>query len=162
MTAENAHQEITILTKMSTRTIGAKPTRVVDQKEDKPLPLYHVYGKARGTKLKEGNDGQMTTAILGNFEAVNLDGGEVFRSGVLYLPAGISDILETAVAKLKDDADSVDFALEICATKAQNKIGYSYVARPLLKPQASDDLSQLRELISAARPKQLTGAAPKK
>lgn len=153
MATPQQEQEINVISKLTTKTIGANPRRASALKEgDKSqISLYQVYGKGRMLKQKEGNNGEMTTAICGNFEAVNTESGEIFRSGVLYLPKGITEFVEAAISKLKDEADSVDFAFEVFAVRADNPIGYSYIAKPILKPTESDDLSNLRKLIQDAK-----------
>lgn len=158
--------DIQVISKMSVKTMGCNPRKVAgmdDNKDGKPvtLPLCVIYGIASG--LKHGEDkvnGGVWTALTGDFEGKNLQTGETFRSGKLFLPSGIQEIVEGPIKKAEDENGScaIKFAFEISAVKASNPIGYSYQAKPLTKPTEGDQLSELRA-IAAPSDKQLE--APK-
>lgn len=140
----------TILTKMSIGTMGAPGKKLLGQSDDvKSLHVARIYGLAQGLKTKENkNTGDVYVSIIGSFEGINVETGEVFQSAVLYLPAGIHEMLE-APLRVKD-AKPIEFALDIAAVRATNAAGYSYAAKPVIKPQQNDALSALRNALSDA------------
>ncbi len=142
-----SESDVNIVSKLSMKTIRVNPAKFAT---DSGAPIALVYGQLTGIKdVVDKVRGDVYHALLGSFEGQNLETGERFRSGVLYLPAGIHDMLSASVAKLPEDDDSayVEFGLEIRAVKAKNPAGYSYEAKSLLKPKASDPLEQLRALL---------------
>lgn len=168
--------EKNIVAKLSVKEIGCNP-KVASAKEEgdkTAVILCRIFGVATGLKSKEDTvRGGVTTAIIGEFEGVNLqegntNHGKTFRSGKLYLPAGIQEMVESAVSQVEKDGGSVEFALEIRAVRATNPIGYSYQAVPLIKPRENDALSALRASITAQAlppapaPAQLPAPAAKK
>lgn len=150
----------TILTKMSIKTIGANPSRVKEMKDGKPvhnsLDLVRIYGIATNLLYKEDpKTGDVQIAVAGNFEAVNLENGETFRAGVLWLPGGIQELLIGAVDTGETDDNgkpkfnSVKFGFTISAVPASNPIGYSYTATQLIDAAQNDPLADLRSQMPA-------------
>ena len=140
--------------------------KVIPQKHinvGKSTPIAQVYGKASGIKPVVDKDrGEVFNSIVGNFEAVNLETGEVYNSGVLYLPSGIHAMVENAANKLaKDSTETVDFALEIRVVQSANKAGYSYEAVNLIPAALVDPIATIRAQITG-RPAPVleAGAAP--
>lgn len=150
-----------MVSKLTMRTIKIQPTK---HATDKGAPVAVVIGYARG--IKEVTDkvrGDVFHALVGEFEAQNLETGEFYRSGVLYLPAGIHDMLESSVKKLEGETDFVSFALQILAVKASNPAGYSYEAKSLMPAKAVDPLEELRaELGGGTQSKALPASTAKK
>lgn len=151
-TSNESKSEVAIVAKLSIKAVGCDPKQVHNEEYTKKhggkSPLTRMYGRATGLKYVDNKStGTIDTKFTGTFEAVNLQNGNLFRSGVLYLPKGVSEMLESAVnsANKDDAAGSVDFAFEIRSVKASNPIGYSYEAVPLIKPAEADELEQLRE-----------------
>jgi hypothetical protein len=144
--------DITIVSKLSMRTIKTQPAKFATA-EGRPIAV--VYGQA--TAIKEVVDkvrGDVYHALVGQFEAQNLQSGEVFRSGQLYLPTGIHEMLEDAVKKLETDTDFVSFAIQLRAVTAKNPAGYSYEAQNLLKTTHVDPLDDMRaQLEGTEQPK---------
>lgn len=142
------------IAKLTIKAIGCKPQAVtaLPDGEDK-VALCRVYGNVQDVRVKESSTiaGSFETEFKGNFEAVNMQTGEVFRSGRMYLPKGISDVLEQGFKAItKDDATaSTEFGFEIRAIKASNPIGYSYEAQALQKAAKVDELASLRKAIMA-------------
>lgn len=121
-----------------------------------------IYGTATACKVrkvvKPNGDTEVFEPIVGNFEGIpaepmfrtEKDGAGVetkvqiaaIQSGVLYLPTGIHERLAEPLKK--EDAQPIDFAIEIYTVKAANPAGYSYELVPLLKPSASDPLQAIR------------------
>lgn len=147
-----------LVTKMSVKGIGCKPTGGLPSDESKANPLCVIMGKATGIKMGEGTDGRVWSALTGSFRGTNLATGVSVRSGKLFLPAGIQDVVEGAVKQLGPDGGVVKFAMQIESIKATNPIGYSYQARNLMPLEAESD--ELADLISTvAAPAQIE--APK-
>ena len=139
--------------------MGCTAAKVASEDSGK-LALARIYGKASGLKYQADtrSEGNFHCAFVGNFEGVNLETGEVYRSGVLYLPKGISEIMESTFKKLKAEAEkegasadtvSITFAFEIRSVKASNPIGYSYEAQALKNAEKDDELKELRALMAS-------------
>ena len=124
------------LTKLTLKAIGCNPR--IAATEGKKVPLARIYGIATGIKTKIDPKGDTFEAIEGSFEAVNLKTGEVYRSGLLFLPGGIHETL-TGSLKKGGEGTTIRFGLEVSAIPASNPIGYSYSAKSLI-PDAGDDL----------------------
>lgn len=136
-----------LITKMSVSKLNCIPSAC--KTIDKPVRLCVIFGQATG--IKQGEDtsrGQIWSALVGSFEGVNLQTGEVFRSGKLFLPGGIHETVEAAVRAISgQDGMSVKFGLELRSVKDTNPIGYSYQAINLIPAEAGDELSPLRLAI---------------
>lgn len=138
-----------LVTKMSVKTIGANPSRA--KTENRKVPLGRFYGVARGIIMKVDNRGEPITGLTGDFYGVNIDTGEKYQSGVLYLPGGIHEMLVNGVDqgetndKGKPVYTPVEFGFDVWATPASNPIGYSYEATPLLEARVSDPIADLEE-----------------
>lgn len=164
--AETQALEVTIISKMSVKTLRCNPRQaaVADGQPQLKIPLCRIYGRVSGTKTQEDAvSGVFHTALMGVFEGLNLVTGEVFRSGKLYLPKGIHEMLETPAKKLDadDKGETVSFALEISSVSATNPIGYSYEAKPLIKVAVTDELDELRSALPAyTAPKALAAENP--
>lgn len=146
--------EETILGKLTLKEMGCNPAMVKTLPEgEKQYPLARIYGIASGVRTQEDRiqAGKIHTFFVGQFEGVNLNTGELFTSGKMYLPAGLSEMFEQFVTKaLADDAKTqIQFGFEIASQKASNPIGYSYVAAPFHKPEKNDALAALRRAIKA-------------
>lgn len=149
MAEETNTQSEPLITKMSVKGIGCKPTGGLPSDDTKPNPLCIIMGKATGIKIGEGNDGRVWSALIGAFRGVNLATSAAVRSGKLFLPAGIHDAVEGAVKSLPADGGVVKFAMRIESVKAGNPIGYSYQAVNLMPIEAeSDELADLIALTS--------------
>lgn len=145
------HASESVIAKLTIKGMGCKPD-LVKTIEERSLPLCRIYGTISSLFYKEDKqNGAIHTAFKGQFEGINLQDGEVFRSGVMYLPNGIKEVVESVVLSTqKEDAKAeVKFAFEISSVKATNPIGYSYEARALVKPEREDALAALRQQMLA-------------
>lgn len=145
--------EPVFVTKMSVKGIGCEPG--VRQADGKPTVLCHIFGRANGIKMGEDASGNIWQALKGSFAAIDLQhGGAEYRSGKLFLPPGIHETIEQGVLAFGENPNNltIDFALEIRSVKATNPIGYSYQAVNLMPPTTSDELSEIRKAVIAARP----------
>ncbi len=135
-----------LVSKITMKTIGVKPAA---HATDKGTPIAVVFGTASAIKdVVDKIRGDVYHALVGEFEAENLETGETFRSGVLYLPAGIHDMLEGSVKKLESETDFVQFALQILAVKATNAAGYGYQAKSMIPSRTVDPLTEMRAVLS--------------
>lgn len=139
-------REEAIITKMSIKGIGCKPTGGLPSDDSKPNPLCVIAGKANGIKMGEDQTGRVWSALIGNFYGKNLATGETFRSGKLFLPSGIHETVENAVKQLPESGGQVKFAMRFQSVKASNPIGYSYQAVNLMEMEAETD--ELGDLIA--------------
>lgn len=137
--------EVTICSKLSVKAIGGRPRQAATS--DKPVFVGRFVGIATGVKTGEDAKGQQWTAVTGDFLATGPD-GEQFRSGKMFLPAGIHEQLVSAV--LKSDGQPIEFGLDIYAVQAQNPIGYSYTAKKLIDRPAEDPLLRLADSLPKA------------
>lgn len=155
--AETGEQDASgsYVSKLSIKALGCDP-RLPSGANSKVL--CRISGFAQGLKSGEDkNTGNIWTALQGDFEGVNCeagndDFGKTLRSGKLFLPAGIQDVIEGAVREIENraggaESPNVVFGLEIRSVKATNRIGYSYEARNLMPARQSDPLAQLRKQI---------------
>jgi hypothetical protein len=168
--ADAVQVEESIISKITMATLGCNPSAVKSLPADSPelqngeLPLARIYGKLADVKYQDDKTkGQIYTYFVGSFEAINMQTGEVMRSGKLFLPKGISELVEDATKKAreKDDKASIAFAFEVRSIKATNPIGYSYKVLALKSPEATDELKELRDMIhkaGAVDVKRLTGS----
>lgn len=154
-----------LVRKISPRTVWGTKTDVLElvlSDKTKEHPLFRVFGIAIGTRKgqskPEGEGGKSSewTALLGNFEAHNLQSGEVFQSGQCFLPNYITDLV---AGKLTEDTTSVRFAFEITAAFDEaSATTYSYGGSPLLPTEQNDPL---KELVSSV-PEPMKAIAGKK
>lgn len=116
----------------------------------KKLFVGTFYGSASGTKEGTTDYGDYR-ALTGVFRAIN-PAGEVFESGVCFLPDVALDMITGA---LDGGATSVDFAFKIyAALDAESNVGYTYRAEPLLN-QTDNPLDRIAGLLTGPK------AAPK-
>lgn len=154
---EEVSDDSSWVSKLSIKAVGCDP-RLAAGTTSKIL--CRIYGTARGLKNGEDrNTGNVWTALQGEFEGVNCeqgneDFGRTLRSGKLFLPSGIQDVIEGTVREIENTAGgketaNVVFALEIRSVKSANRIGYSYEAKSLMPPKQQDPLATMREAIEA-------------
>lgn len=165
-----------ILAKITMKTIDCQPApRSVKEKTE----LAHIYGRAERV-----SEGSTTYGIFhkykGNFEAVNLATGEVYRSGTLLLPEIADAILlqgllaagatlgkekignTPGVEGERVQGDPVDFAVSIGVIPMESKDdtgrGYQFTVKPMMEVTAADPLKALRDHTASHR-KALSGPA---
>src|SRR5690348_2896560 len=147
--------EVGFVGKLSCKTLGCNPAMVktLPQTETK-LAIARIYGTCTGVGVQEDKEqGKAWTFLKGNFEGINMQDGTTLRSGKLYLPEGVSQLVEQTITEIqqRDGVKAViNFAFEIRAVKANNRAGYSYEAAQLVKPEQDDPLEALRKLVKQA------------
>lgn len=135
-------KDVAFISKMSVKALGCKPN--VGLEDGKPNRLCVIFGKADGFKVGEDANGKIWQALTGDFIGKNIKTGEQFRSGKLFLPSGIQEVVENAV-KGKGENATVKFGLELRSVVAGNPIGYSYQAVNLIKAEAIDEVQAMLE-----------------
>lgn len=144
------------------------------QDTTQPQKLARVVGIVSGLRQTVNNEtGDIQSGLKGNFRGVSTltlkvpeknddgtdkmkdgkpvmrDTGEVITvtSGVCYLPGGIQDMIEGALAsaKEKDAKATVSFAIDLFALKDTNKAGYTFKAETLVNAEERDPLDLLLE-----------------
>jgi hypothetical protein len=153
------------LGKITVSSIRGKPERA--KTEEKEVYIGRFYGKAFETFEKIMDEGKPTqqkfTGIAGPAEAINGMTGEIYQSGILYLPAGIHDYLVEQVKNIPpDEPDTcIIYAFDLFSYPAKNLSGYSYISRKIEEVdqgETADLLSDVRGMLPPM-PKQLTAPA---
>lgn len=138
------------------RKISAKTVIGKIEKPEKAKPLFHVYGIARGVRTGESTYGPWV-ALIGQFEAVNLESGETYQAPQCFLPEPIGSMMAAQVQD--DDTESVQFGLEVGIKPADTATGYEYTSKALVESREADPLADLRSKMPAleAPKKETTG-----
>ena len=139
--------------KISAKTVCGKIEIPKNKKED----LFSIMGIANGTKMTVTQYGE-AIGFVGDFEAVNIATGEVFRSPIAYIPDPAQGLL---IAKLKTHPD-VQFSFIVGTFASTNSVtGYEYSVRPINAGEQADALKALRAMTRAALPAPTRLPAPK-
>ena len=77
--------------------------------KEKTVPLYRVGGSCNGSRKGESDYGEWE-CLIGNFQAINLETGEVSRSGQCFLPQFAVD---TIVGQFDAEVTAVKFAYDV-------------------------------------------------
>jgi hypothetical protein len=145
-------RKVSLLSKLSTATVYGRIERPADGAP--PKALFNIYGVTHSIKRGQTTMGEYT-AFLGNFEAVNLDTGEIFAGGKAFLPRVVEEMVVGALASAQAGGDvsaSVQFALQVgIRTEPKNAYGYVYTCTPLVEIAQGDVLQHLRA-VGAATP----------
>ena len=136
----------------------------------KKISVAKVCGKVTGSRVaKAGGNLKMATfagiasdiksgvsdfgeweALTGQFRAINAETGEVFDSGVCFLPDVALDLVK---GQLASGAKAVEFAFEISAVEDETvSVGYSYRASPLLEMAEDDPMQRLMVKVPTFAP----------
>lgn len=156
-----------ILKKITVKTCGAKPDleKLIEHKKvhgpSAVLPLLEVIGIASDWKPGSSEIGGDFIKLLGMFKAVNLATGEVFESGACILPGAASDLVYGALASVKPNGGSVEFAFRIgvrweetAATK------YVYTVEQIYTPERADPLAALEARLENSNVRALKAPEP--
>ena len=136
--------EINLLRKITVKSVFGQ---VIRPKEgDKQVDIIHCIGSVSGVRDLEDKfkPGQLTYALRGQFEAVNLTTGEVFTAPEAFLPDPTQSMLAELVRKGETD---LQFAVTLSYKFSKNAIGYEYVTKHHVKASSVDALSNLRALL---------------
>lgn len=135
-----------ILPKLALKSMGAQPNKgSIEPGQEKRLAA--IYGTVSHHESIQTTFGD-SERFRGDFEGVNIETGEIFRSGSMFLPAIVEDMMIEALDAAGEGA-KIEFALEIGATYSEKgNTGYAYTVRPLRKLQESDALRAIREEVA--------------
>jgi hypothetical protein len=133
--------DYTLLRKITVKAVYGDIER--PKETDKPVDVMHVIGNAFGVRELEDKykPGEMTYALRGDFEAVNIGTGEVFRAPEVFLPEPTQSMI---VDQIRKGATDIQFALSISFKFSKTAVGYEYVTKPHVKPSGVDLLAELR------------------
>lgn len=162
--------------KLTAKTLGwARPAlQTATEHNTQPVKLGTIVGIVSGLKQNVNEEtGDITSGLKGNFRGVSTknvmkdtgnkdangapvfeDTGEPIRvtSGVCYLPGGIQEMLEGALAKAKekDAKATISFGIDLYTVKDTNKAGYTFKAITRVETTESDPLDLLLEQATTA------------
>jgi hypothetical protein len=133
--------------------------------------LGTIVGIVSGLRQTINNDtGEIQNGLKGQFRGVSTlgeDSGKeigdknparTVTAGVCYLPGGIQEMIEGALAAAQDTTSggdaraTVQFALKLFAIPATNRAGYSFDADNLVEATESDPLDALLTAATAEAP----------
>lgn len=136
------------LSKITLKTMDAQPKpHSIKEATD----LATIYGVIRGKKLGQSNFGDFIT-FSGEFEGINLETGEVFRSGNMILPKMMESMLAGSFDEGAKDI-SIEFGVKIGVVPSdKGNTGYEYTISPLIETAPSDALLQLRNMAKKKVP----------
>lgn len=130
---------------------------------EKAKRLFSVFGIA--TKTKSGStDYGMWTALVGRFEAVNIETGEVFEAPQCFLPEPLNTMIAEALEQTETETDdegvetetrvntSVGFSVEVGIKPSDVPIGYEYTTKENVKADTADPLAALRDQTAKTLP----------
>ncbi len=123
---------VTLIKKITVKTVCGSMKRPGEN--DPEHKLMMVVGVATGVKSGESNFGPWQ-ALRGQFQATNMETGEIFRSGVCILPNIAQDLLLPQL--FGEGVNGVEFGLEIGVRPSSTPIGYEYTCNPVF--QADND-----------------------
>jgi len=155
--------------KLTAKTLGWDRNRIGTEVAKVPaqggrVELGTIVGIVSGLRQTVSNDtGEIQNGLKGQFRGVSslgTDSGKeisdanpaaTVTAGVCYLPGGIQEMLEGALAQAKeaDASATVRFGIKLYAIPATNKAGYSFDADNLIEAAESDPLGDLLELAGA-------------
>jgi hypothetical protein len=137
------------------RKISAKSVCGKMSAPKKATPLYVVLGIATKTKSGQSDFGEWT-ALVGQFEATNMDTGEVYQAPQCFLPEPLNSMLAESLNELDDDENrvnaSVQFAVEVGFKPSDTPIGYEYTTKEIVEADTADPLAALRDASAKALP----------
>lgn len=139
--------DVELIKKIAPKTVMETEIKVPKKAE----LLYTVYGVATGSLSGESQYGTWE-AFTGTFEAVRASDGKVFQSPKCFLPEPAFGMIK---AGLKGhETEGVQFALLIGIKPSVREPDkkYEYTVTPVVKPEQSTLLSDLREQATKALP----------
>ena len=134
--------KVTLVSRISAKKICGKI-----KKPEGKTSLLQVFGIVTDIKTGESTYGPWV-ALTGQFRAINLETGEMFQSGVCFLPKMGTELI-TPLLK-KDGTNGLEFALDIGVIPAENNTGYEYYVEPVLETSENDPLEILSKKVKQA------------
>lgn len=151
-----------LVSKISFKTVCKAPEmatlEVTDENGNKKTVLrgiekqyMRVVGVCRNTVIKNSQYGD-SIEFQGDFRAINIDSGEVFNSGKLFLPSIAETFISNAMENVRytDGFSGLELAFDIGIKPASNPMGYEYTVKPLIEPeQTTDRLADMLKSLPA-------------
>lgn len=150
---------VTLLSKLSLKGLKAQPLKN-SVKDGAPFAIAYLYGHANKHNIITTPFGD-SVRFVGSFKGVNATTGEAYRSGKLFMPS----IIEEMVADAIDNSDGpVEFAFEIGVEYSEKgNMGYAYTVKPLVEIKESEPLQRLDGLVQGKlKALRAPAAAPEK
>jgi hypothetical protein len=142
----------TVIKKISVKTVIGGPAKIRSLHDG---PIMRVFGMMRGTQSGEGENGPWI-ALIGNFQAINMETGEIFAAAKCFLPGAAGDIVVEAWNNSQDGenpAENMKFAFDIKKfTDDGSAVGYQYSAVPLIEASEADPLAEMARALPAIVP----------
>lgn len=161
MSAKNKEQTFTgkLLPSISTANLGITMDDIRECVKKAPAKIFEVFGSITALRYGKTKHGEFID-FKGQFEVINNLTGEVVRSGSVFLPSIVANMVEAQFLKAKNvegfSGYLVDFM--VGAKKSDKPIGYEYTVQSNIEPDEEDDfLTQMRN----SRKEQKTLAGPK-
>jgi hypothetical protein len=152
MSDENDNTDSTPSRKLSAKAVWGKIKRA-DIPEKGVKPLFTIIGQAMGVRKGTSEYGEWT-ALVGTFEATNIDTGEVFSGPECFLPEPFNSMIANKLQGV-GAVHAIDFAFEIGIKAAPadqpTRVPYEYTCKPIQDPTAGDPLKALRGRVSEHR-----------
>jgi len=159
-----------VLGKLSIATMNCKPKRAHKDVDNIKTPLARIMGTASGIKPALDQRGEPVYGLTGAFLGINiaqgLEAGKDdkpadfgnYRSGILYLPGGIQELIQAPLETALNSPDketasnaAIEFAMDIFAVPANNPAGYSFVATLLGDAAQADPFAGIKSKIGEAK-----------
>jgi hypothetical protein len=152
-----------LLKKITPKTVCGKVSieklieHVKENGKDSVMPLYGIIGKASDALPGQSDLGPYVK-FLGDFKAVAVESGEVFRSGCAILPGAASDLVYGALKARVEVGGAIEFGFRVGVKRDETSAtGYVYVVEQVYQPQEQDALSALEaRLAPPANVQQIT------
>lgn len=110
------------------------------------MPLCTIVGRASAFEPGSSDFGPYIK-LLGQFEGVNAESGEVIVSGTAILPGAANDLVYGTLRGAMEQGGSIEFAFRIGLVKDETlAIGYRYAVEQMIAPSTSDPLADLKAL----------------
>jgi hypothetical protein len=141
-----------VVSKITPKVTGVDPKRLLGLAADvTSLDVAIIGGIANSVKTKEDTrNGSLYEFIAGTFRAINPETGEEFNSGVLYLPAGIHDLIAEPLRQ--GGATGLEFMLKLKVVRATNAVGYSWQGELLNEVAEASPLDRLFQSVADKLP----------
>ncbi len=137
------------------RKISAKSVCGKLEKPTKATSLFIVGGIANKVKRGSSDYGDWA-ALVGQFEATNIETGEVFVGPQCFLPEPLNSMMAATLDETDAEGErvnaSVQFAVEVGYKKADTATGYEYTTKEIVSADAADPLAAIREEMTKALP----------
>lgn len=159
-----------VLGKLTIATMGCKAKLAASDANNIKTPLARIMGVARNLKAAIDTNGEPVFGLTGQFLGINvaqsLDAGKgdkpedygQYTSGVLYLPGGIQELIQSPLEALLNDKDkevansaAIEFALDLFAVPATNKSKYSFTATLLGDARKADPFAAIKAQVGDAK-----------